>query len=360
MRILIVSDAWPPQVNGVVRTLQTVGRELGKRGHEVCYITPEGHRTWAIPSYPEIKLSLVGSSAIGREIDAIKPQAIHIATEGPLGWAARRACLRRSLPFTTSFHTRFAEYIETRLLIPGIGGLMWRLLRHFHSPSRAVMTPTATIAKELETRKFVNVKVWTRGVEHGKFNNLPRDYFSLPRPIILYAGRVVKEKNIEAFLGLATPGTKVVVGDGPERKLYEDRHPAVVFTGYLVEDTYAHAMSSADVFVFPSLTDTFGLVMIEAMACGTPVAAFNVASPIDVVESGVTGELDGDLSIAVASALKLDRDGVRRGATKFTWERVAEMFESWLVPLEAEAQKFTPDGRAIHASRKLCGWWQRL
>ena len=301
MRILIVTDAWPPQVNGVVRTLRTVGRE----------------------------------------IDAIKPHAIHIATEGPLGWAARRACLRRGLPFTTSFHTRFAEYIETRLPIPGIGGLMWRLLRRFHRPSRAVMTPTLTIAKELENRKFVNVKVWTRGVEHGKFSDLPRDYFSLPRPIILYAGRVVKE-NMEAFLGLATPGTKVVVGDGPERKLYEEKNPAVVFTGYLREDTYARANSSADVFVFPSLTDTFGLVMIEAMACGPPVAAFNVASPIDVVESGVTGELDRDLSIAVAGALKLDRDGVRRGAAKFTWERVAEMFESWLVPLDAASAPARP------------------
>jgi glycosyltransferase involved in cell wall biosynthesis len=334
MRILIVTDAWPPQVNGVVRTLQTVGRELGKRGHEVRFITPEGHRTWAIPSYAEIRLSLVGSARIGREIDAIRPQAIHIATEGPLGWAARRACLRRGLPFTTSFHTRFAEYIETRLPIPGVGALMWWLLRRFHSPSRAVMTPTATIAKELETRKFVNVKVWTRGVEHQKFNDLPRDYFSLPRPIILYAGRVVKEKNMEAFLNLGNPGTKVVVGDGPERKLYETGHPDIVFTGYLGEDVYALALSSADVFVFPSLTDTFGLVMIEAMACGTPVAAFNVASPIDVVESGVTGALGADLSLAVDAALKLDRDGVRHGAAKFTWERVAEMFESWLVPLD--------------------------
>jgi glycosyltransferase involved in cell wall biosynthesis len=343
MRILIVTDAWPPQVNGVVRTLQTVGRELGKRGHDVRYITPEGHRTWAIPSYPEIKLSLVGSSTIGCEIDAIKPQAIHIATEGPLGWAARRACLRRGLPFTTSFHTRFAEYIETRLPIPGVGGLMWRLLRHFHSQSRAVMTPTSTIAKELETRKFVNVKVWTRGVDHRKFNNLPRNYFSLPRPVILYAGRVVKEKNMEAFLQLENSGTKVVVGDGPERKLYEGKYPAVVFTGYLGEDIYAQALASADVFVFPSLTDTFGLVMIEAMASGTPVAAFNVASPIDVVESGVTGELERDLSIAVACALNLDRDSVRRGAAKFTWERVAEMFESWLVPVDAAKAHAMPE-----------------
>lgn len=334
MRILIVTDAWPPQVNGVVRTIQTVGRELKRRGHDVRYITPEGHRTWAIPSYPEIRLSLVGSSSIGREIDAIKPQAIHIATEGPLGWAARRACLRRNVPFTTSFHTRFAEYIEARLPIPGIKRFIWNILRRFHSPSRAVMTPTATIAKQLETIGFMNVKVWTRGVDHKKFDALPRDYFTLPRPIILYAGRVVKEKNMESFFKLDTQGTKVVVGDGPERMLFEAKYPAAVFTGYLREDTYVRALSSADVFVFPSLTDTFGLVMIEAMACGTPVAAFNVASPIDVVEQGVTGELDEDLSEAVARALRLDRAKVRSGAAKFTWERVADMFESWLVPID--------------------------
>ena len=333
MRILIVTDAWPPQVNGVVRTIQTVGRELGRRGHDVRYITPEGHRTWAIPSYPEIRLSLVGSSVIGGEIDAIRPDAVHIATEGPLGWAARRACIRRGLPFTTSFHTRFAEYIETRFPLPGIGRLVWNLLFRFHRPGRAVMTPTATIASELEMRGFTNVKIWTRGVDHRKFQNLPRDHFSLPRPIILYAGRVVKEKNMESFLKLDMQGTKVVVGDGPERKLFEDRYPAVVFTGYLREDTYARALSSADVFVFPSLTDTFGLVMIEAMACGTPVAAFNVASPVDVVEKGVTGELDEDLSRAIARALKLDRNTVCRAAAKFTWERTAEMFESWLVPI---------------------------
>ena len=342
MRILIVTDAWPPQVNGVVRTIQTVGRELGKRGHDVRFITPEGHRTWAVPSYPEIKLSLVGSSAIGAEIDAIKPDAIHIATEGPLGWAARRACLRRRLPFTTSFHTRFAEYIETRFPLPGIARWMWNLLYRFHRPSRAVMTPTATIAKELETRGFTNVKVWTRGVDHKNFDALTRDYFSLPCPVILYAGRVVKEKNMESFLTLDTPGTKVVVGDGPEKKLYEANYPAVVFTGYLREDNYARALTSADVFVFPSLTDTFGLVMIEAMACGTPVAAFNVASPIDVVEQGVTGELDAELSSAVTRALKLDRNTVREAAAKFTWQRVAEMFESWLVPIDASDVSATP------------------
>ena len=335
MRILIVTDAWPPQVNGVVRTIQTVGHELSGRGHDVRYITPDGRRTWPIPSYPEIKLSLVGPSAIGKEIDEIRPNAIHIATEGPLGWAARRACIRRGLPFTTSFHTRFAEYLETRFPLPGIGRLMWNLLHHFHRPSRAVMAPAATIANELEMRRFVNVKVWSRGVDHKKFNAQSRDYFSLPRPIILYAGRVVKEKNMESFLKLDIPGTKVVVGDGPERKLLEDRYPTAVFTGYLDEDTYARALSSADVFVFPSLTDTFGLVMIEAMACGTPVAAFNVASPVDVVEQGVTGELDENLSRAIARALKLDRNVVRKAAAKFTWQRVAEMFESWLVPIDA-------------------------
>lgn len=341
MRILIVTDAWPPQVNGVVRTIQTVGRELIRRGHDVRYITPEDRRTWTIPSYPEIKLSLVGSTVIGEEIDEIRPNVIHIATEGPLGWAARRACISRGLPFTTSFHTRFAEYIETRFPLSGIGRLIWSVLHRFHRPSRSVMAPAATIAHELERRGFANVKVWTRGVDHDIFETAMRDYFSVPRPIILSAGRVVAEKNIEAFLKLDVQGTKVVVGDGPSRKSLADKFPAVVFTGYLGEDTYARALASADVFVFPSLTDTFGLVMIEAMACGTPVAAFNVASPVDVVEQGVAGELDKDLSRAIARALKLNRNAVREAASKFTWERVVEMFESWLVPINTADAEIT-------------------
>ncbi len=333
MRILIVTDAWPPQVNGVVRTLQTVGSELQKLGHDVRFITPEGRKHWKVPSYQEIEISLVGAKTIGAEIDHIKPDAIHIATEGPLGWAARRACLKRNLPFSTSFHTRFAEYAQARVPLPGVASFFWVFLRKFHKPAGAVMTPSLTISKLLEAKGFTHVKTWTRGVDHDVFKPMQRDYFDLPRPIMVLSGRVIVDKNIEAFLSLKVPGTKVIVGDGPDRKAIEAKYPDAVFTGFLFEKAYAHALSSADCFIFPSLTDTFGLVMIEAMACGTPVAAFNVSSPIDVVEEGVTGSMDGDLAAAIARALTLDRNVVHDSAQKFTWSRTAAMFESWLIPV---------------------------
>ena len=337
MRILIVTDAWPPQINGVVRTLQTVGKELTKLGHEVHYFTPEGRRVVRVPSYKEIELSLVTARTIGREIDKLRPDAIHIATEGPLGWAARRACLRRKLPFTTSFHTRFAEYAEARIPIPGTGKFFWSVLRNFHKHSQAVMTPSLTISKLLESKGFTNVKTWTRGVDHTTFKIMPRDYFDHPRPLMLVSGRVIIDKNIEAFLRLDLPGTKIVVGDGPDRAMMEAKFPNAVFTGFLREHTYAHALSSADCFVFPSLTDTFGLVMVEAMACGTPVAAFNVSSPIDVVKHGETGFMDEDLGLAIKEAMKIDRKKVQKGAKEFTWEKTAKMFESWLVEISYPA-----------------------
>ncbi len=333
MRILIVTDAWPPQVNGVVRTLQTVGAELRKRGHEIHYITPEARKTWAVPSYKEIELSLVGAKTIGAEIDAIAPDAIHIATEGPLGWAARRACARRNFQFSTSFHTRFAEYAHARVPVPGVSQFFWSVLKSFHKPAGSVMTPSLTISKLLETKGFKNVKTWTRGVDHAVFKLLPRTYFDLPRPIIALSGRVIVDKNIEAFLKLKLPGTKVIIGDGPDRATMQAKYPDAVFTGYLFEGAYAQALSSADCFVFPSLTDTFGLVMIEAMACGTPVAAFNVSSPIDVIEEGITGSMDADLGEAIKRALLLDRDKVHAAAQKFTWGRTAEMFAGWLIPI---------------------------
>lgn len=342
MRILIVTDAWPPQINGVVRTLQTVGKELTKLGHEMHFFTPEGRRVIRVPSYKEIELAWVGARTIGREIDTLRPDAIHIATEGPLGWAARRACLRRKLPFTTSFHTRFAEYAEARIPIPGTDKFFWSVLRNFHKHSQAVMTPSLTISKLLESKGFKNVKTWTRGVDHSIFKTMSRDYFDLPRPLMVVSGRVIIDKNIEAFLRLDLPGTKIVIGDGPDRKALEDKYPDAVFTGFLREHTYAHALSSADCFVFPSLTDTFGLVMVEAMACGTPVAAYNVSSPIDVVKQGETGFMDEDLSVAIIEALKLNRKKVQTGSKQFTWEKTAGMFESWLVRISPQtpAQSF--------------------
>jgi glycosyltransferase involved in cell wall biosynthesis len=332
MRLLIATDAWFPQINGVVRTLTSVGEELIRRGHAVRFLTPRGRKSLPMPFYPEIRLSLAGTAAIHDEIENFSPHAIHIATEGPLGWAARRACLQRDIPFTTSYHTQFAEYIGARLPIPGIARLTWAILRRFHNRAHAVMVPTQSIAIELEQHGFANLRTWTRGVDHSLFKPWPRDYLNLPRPILLFAGRVAVEKNIEAFLQLDVPGSKVIVGDGPARTALQAKYPDVLFTGYRHGEDYARTLAAADVFVFPSLTDTFGLVMIEAMACGTPVAAFNVASPVDVIVDNLSGALDPDLSKAVQRALKLDRHRVHQAALAFTWGSTAEMFLSWLAP----------------------------
>jgi glycosyltransferase involved in cell wall biosynthesis len=339
MRILIVTDAWFPQVNGVVRTLNAVDGALRLKQHDVRFLTPEGRRQFSLPTYPEIGLSLATAGGIGEEIAALAPQAIHIATEGPIGWAARRFCLQRRLPFTTSFHTRYAEYAEARLPWPGVARAAWSILRKFHRPSRAVMAPTASIAKELDARGFANVKTWSRGVDHALFKPWPGDHLDLPRPVMLFSGRLAPEKNVERFLELDLPGTKVLVGDGPDRQALADRYPEAVFLGYRHGEDYARTIAAADVFVFPSLTDTFGLVMLEAMACGTPVAAFNVPSPIDVVAPGVSGELDRDLAKAVERALKLDRGKVHQAAQTFTWVHTAQLFVSWLVPFDHDWRK---------------------
>lgn len=332
MRILIITDAWSPQVNGVVRTLNAVIGELRRMGHEVLTITPEGRPTVPFPLYREISLTRTPARAIAAEIEHLAPDAIHLATEGPLGWKGRHACRRLGLRYTTGFHTRFAEYAAARLPLPGVTALGWSILRHFHAGSQAVMVPTRTLGAELERRGFRNVRVWTRGIDRNLFRPLPRGYLGLPRPIILHAGRLAIEKGIEDFLRLEVPGTKVVVGDGPERERLARQFPQARFLGYLRNEDYVRALSDADVMVFPSRTDTFGLVMIEAMACGTPVAAYDVPSPCDVIEDGVTGALDDDLGRAVIRALQLPRAGVLAGAAGFTWERTAEMFASWLVP----------------------------
>jgi glycosyltransferase involved in cell wall biosynthesis len=333
MRIAIVTDAWFPQVNGVVRTLNAVADELRKRGHEVAVVSPDGKRTVPMPLYPEIRLALTGPKAVGREIESLSPEAIYIATEGPLGWAARTWCVKQKVPFTSGFHTRFADYLKLRLSLPGLEAFSWSMLRKFHAPSGAVLVPTRSIARDLEARGFVNVKTWTRGVDHALFRPHERDALNLPRPISLCVGRVAPEKNIEAFLSLDLPGTKLVIGDGPQRAELEKRFPDAVFFGFRFDEELARMIASADVFVFPSTTDTFGLVMLEAMACGTPVAAYDVPSPIDVVEDGVTGALDNHLKLAILRALTLDRDKVHRGALRFTWERTAQIFEDALVPI---------------------------
>lgn len=341
MRILIVTDAWSPQVNGVVRTLNALIGELAAKGHDVRTINPQGRPSWPFPLYPEITLTGTEAAEMREEIAAIAPDVIHIATEGPLGWTARRVCQREGLRFTTGFHTRFAEYAAARIPLPGVLGLGWRVLRHFHAPSQAVMVPTRSIGAELARRGFSNVKIWTRGVDHTLFRPYPRDHLNLPRPIILYAGRLAVEKGIDDFIALKIRGSKVLVGDGPERDRLRRLAPDAHFLGFRHAEDYARTLAAADVMVFPSLTDTFGLVMLEAMACGTPVAAYDAPSPLDVVDDGVTGAIADRLEDAVSRAAALDRAKVAEGARKFSWRTCADMLESWLVP----CGHITPRGR---------------
>ena len=333
MHILLVTDAWYPQVNGVVRTLDTTARLLRDKGHRVTLLTHEGRRTFPLPTYPEIRLAFAGPPAIARQIDAARPDAIHIATEGTLGWLARRYCLKRGLAFTTSFHSRFPEMAAERIPLPGVAAALNRLLRWFHAPASATLVPAPTASRRLSRLGYTNLVTWTRGVDVAQFRPLNSTMFNgLARPVMLNAGRVAIEKNLDAFLSLDLPGTKVVVGDGPQLSELKARYPDTVFTGYKTGDDLARALSAADVFVFPSRTDTFGLVMLEAMACGTPVAAFPVEGPIDVVTDPKAGCLDESLSRAVGNALSCTSLDCIGFAHTFSWERVARLFEASLVP----------------------------
>jgi glycosyltransferase involved in cell wall biosynthesis len=334
VRILIVTDAWFPQVNGVVRTLDTVSRTLRAQGHAVATITPGEFHTVPCPTYPEIRLALRPGPAIARRIDAFEPEAIHIATEGPLGLAARRLCLRRGLPFTTSFHTKFPEYLHARFRIPVSWGYRW--MRHFHDPAERVMVATDSIMAELKGWGFVNTVRWSRGVDTGLFrprglDETPESMRDLPRPIHLYVGRVAVEKNIEAFLALDLPGTRLVVGDGPQIAELKRRFPATVFAGARHGEDLARHFAAADVFVFPSRTDTFGLVLLEALASGTPIAAFPVPGPLDVIADPAVGCLDTDLAAAVRQALALDRAACRTYALGHSWQACAAQFQAHLV-----------------------------
>lgn len=330
MRIAIVSDAWKPQVNGVVRTLDTVRREVSALGHEVEMIGPDRFRTIPCPTYPEIPLAILPGRRMRRLLEGFRPDAIHIATEGPLGMAARRYCLRRGLPFTTAYHTRFPEYIRARFRFP----VSWSyaILRRFHRPSRGVMVATRSIRRELEARGFRNIRDWSRGVDLALFR--PRDVPPLEgeRPILLFVGRVAVEKNIAAFLELDVPGTKYVVGDGPQRASLAQRYPAARFLGARFGEALAATYAAADVFVFPSRTDTFGLVMLEAMACGLPVAAYPVPGPLDVVADERVGALDPDLATAVRLAQTRSRADCRAHAEQFSWSNCARQFLGNLAP----------------------------
>jgi len=308
LKILIVTDAWTPQVNGVVRTLEITAKDLSALGHTVRMVTPLGRRTFPMPTYPEIRLALFQKNALMREIREFAPDAVHIATEGSLGLAARRICLKHGIAFTTAFHTRFAEYVHARFrFVPQ--SLVWRWLRRFHAPATAVMVATQTLKDELAGHGFRHLRLWSRGVDTERFRPLPE---RLPHggPIWIYVGRVAIEKNIEAFLSLDLPGTKVVVGDGPARAALTRKYPDVKFLGALSGEALVKAYAGSDVFVFPSRTDTFGLVLLEALACGLTVAAYPVEGPCDVVGPGVAdgtdvAVLDEDLEKACLGALAL-------------------------------------------------------
>ena len=332
MRILLVTDAWHPQVNGVVRTLTRTMQGLRDRGHEVMCLTPDGHRTMAMPTYPEIRLALVTPANVSRRISAFAPECVHVATEGPLGWMARRHCVKHNMAFTTSFHSRFPEMLVNRLPVPGLERLAYSLLRRFHAPADATLVPTPTVTRRLAGLSFSNLKTWTRGVDTDLFKPSSKDVFAgLARPIMLCAGRVAVEKNIEAFLETDAPGSKVVVGDGPQLADLKQRYPHAVFTGYRTGDDLARTLASADVFVFPSRTDTFGLVMLEALACGVPVAAYPVEGPIDVITSPHAGVLDDDLATAIKRALQLERGDCVTFVRQFSWDSVVDQFSSALV-----------------------------
>jgi glycosyltransferase involved in cell wall biosynthesis len=334
MRILIATDAWHPQVNGVVRTLTMVAEAAQGLGAEFSFITPESFRTVGMPSYRDVRLALPRPAKIARLIAEAKPDAIHIATEGPIGVLVRRYCRKHGVAFTTSFHTRFPDYVTARAPVPE--GWVWATLRWFHGPSKAVMAATPALATELRQRGFRNVVLWPRGVDTKLFRPREGDLCQ-PKPVFLCVGRVAVEKNLEAFLSLDLPGTKVIVGDGPARAALAQAHPDAVFLGALQGEALAQVYAAADVFVFPSRTDTFGLVLLEALACGVPVAAFPVAGPRDVIGTAPVGVLSEDLRAACFGALQIKREACVKFAAGYTWEACAKVFLEHMAEIPAIA-----------------------
>ncbi len=345
MKISLVTDAWLPQVNGVVTTLVELGRELRAAGHQVQVIEPGQFRTRSCPGYAGIDLAIAPAKGLADKLDAFQPDAIHLATEGPLGWAGRRYCLRRGLAFTTAFHTKFPEIVNAAIRVPLRLG--YAVMRHFHAPSSGVMVPTPSVLEMLRWRGFRNLREWTHGVdtELFAFRETAGGYPGLEeaaRPIALFVGRVSYEKNIEAFLRVDLPGTKVVCGVGPVEAQLKERHPHVRWIGLLPRATLAQLYAAADVFVFPSRADTFGLVMAEAMACGTPVAAYPVDGPLTVLarrreedgssDARLGGAMHEDLQTACFAALAVPRHEARQRSLDFSWTQAASLFASFLVP----------------------------
>jgi glycosyltransferase involved in cell wall biosynthesis len=358
-KITFVTDAWSPQINGVVRTLQETMAGVRAYGYDVQRISPEQFFSMPCPTYPEIRLALTLGNRVGKMIQNFTPDHIHISTEGPLGIAARRWCVKNNIPFTTAFHTRFPDYAAARThLSPQI---FWRFLRWFHRPSRYILTATPRLMDELLVHGLVQARAWSRGVDTLLFrpDHVANPALAqLPRPIMLNVGRMAVEKNLEAFLGADAPGTKVLVGDGPAREALQKRFPDAVFPGPLSGAALAATYASADVFVFPSLTDTFGLVMLEALACGTPVAAFPVAGPLDVIGEGrgvradwttAIGCTDSNLATAINMALRCDRRAARAYAMTFNWRSTVDQFLAALVPIQWSTQHVLQERYSIAA-----------
>jgi glycosyltransferase involved in cell wall biosynthesis len=323
-RILIVTDAWEPQVNGVVRTIEALLREAPALGVDLDVLTSIGFRTVPVPTYGQLRVALTRPGVIARRIDALKPDFVHIATEGPLGVCAWIACRRAGRPFTTAYHTRFPEYLAARRIAPR--SLTYAMLRRFHNAGVGMMVASPTIGRELSARGFARVMRWSRGVDCSHFHPRPARVFDLPRPIFLTCSRVAVEKNLGAFLALDLPGSKVVVGEGPARRKLQRRFPQAHFAGELQGAALAAAYASADAFVFPSLSDTFGLVLLEALASGLPVAAFPVAGPLDVIGDSGAGVLDDDLEWAARAALAIPREKARAHALTFSLAASARQF----------------------------------
>ncbi len=335
MHLLLVTDAWRPQINGVVRTLEAMMRELEGMGVTADIVSPADFRSMPMPGYPEIQLALAGPRALARRIRQLRPDAIHIATEGPLGLAARSACRKLGLSFTSSYHTRFPEYLRARLPVPV--SVSSAVMRWFHAASSGVMVSTKTLHDELAANGFRHLLRWSRGVDTALFRPDAAHALDLPRPLFLSVGRVAVEKNLEAFLSLDLPGTKIVVGDGPARAELQQKYPQAHFVGAKTGIDLAGYYAAADAFVFPSLTDTFGLVLLEALAAGTPVAAFPVPGPLDVVGGTDVAVLDMDLRRAALAALDIPRPHCRAFAERLSWQSSARQFLGNLVTVDGAA-----------------------
>lgn len=336
-RITLVTDAWSPQTNGVVTTLKHLTEQAKANDIVVDVIHPDHYQHFPMPFYPEIAV-VWRAKCLEERVLAFQPDAIHIATEGPLGWRVRRICMKYGLPFTTGYHTKFAEYVHQRFTwLPE--NLGYKFLRKFHRPATRTLVPTYSVQQELETNEFQNLEIMSRGINRQLFNPNKRQALKFNRPVYLSVGRLSVEKNLDAFLSLSLPGTKLVIGDGPERKRLEKRYPDTIFLGEKFGEDLARFYASADVFVFPSLTDTFGNVNLEAIASGLPVAAFPVTGPKNIITQGINGSLQQDLAVAIEQAMQIPRTGIEHTIPQYRWEKVFEQFLGYLAPIHSTEQE---------------------